>query len=181
MLKVKLTRTTCDAYGLYDDRVVPFGGTPYITINADICLDDEKIGYMILHELNSDINLYDMMYQVPGDIGVIADQICDLNGNIKKSFNIQNKLVILDTLYIEPEYRNRGYGALAAKHLLVYLNNAYEHTIDAVVLYASMYEIEDCEEMDIETFNTQSERLVRFYERAGYTNINLGVMIKKKG
>lgn len=181
MLKVKLIRTTTDAYGLYDDRVMPFGGNPYITITAEICLNDEVIGRAILYELAADINLYDMMYQIPGDIGVIADQICDINGNILSKFGISDKFVILDNLYIEPEYRNNGYGTLVAKHLLEYLNDAYNHTVDAVFLYASIYEIEDCEEMDLSTFNNYSNKLIRFYEQSGFTEIRNNVMIKKKG
>ena len=181
MLEVRLERHECDAYGLYDYRVVPFGGTPYVTIIGTICVDGEEIGRMTMYELNADINLYDMAYQIPGDVLIISEQICDNNGNIKKEFCINDKFVILDNLNIDPEYRGKGYGSLVAKHLLVYLNDAYHHQIDAVVLYASMYEIEDCEEMDLPTFNNHSDKLVKFYEKAGFEEIQYNVMIKKKG
>ena len=181
MLEVSLERHECDAYGLYDYRVVPFGGTPYVTIIGTICVDGEEIGRMTMYELDSNINLYDMAYQIPGDVLVIAEQICDNNGNIKKEFCINDNFVILDNLSIDPEYRGKGYGSLIAKHLLVYLNDAYHHQIDAVVLYASMYEIEDCEEMDLPTFNNHADKLVKFYKKAGFEEIQYNVMIKKKG
>jgi GNAT superfamily N-acetyltransferase len=181
MLEVKLTRTTCDAYGLYDYRVVPFGGTPYITIFGEILVNGEQVGRITMYELNADINLYDMACQIPGDILVIAEQICDNDGCIKTEFNINDKFVIVDNIEIDPEYRGKGYGSLVAKHLLVYLNDAYNHQIDAVVLYASMYEIEDCEEMDLPTFNNHSDKLVKFYKKAGFDEIQCSVMIKKKG
>ena len=181
MLEVRLERHECDAYGLYDYRVVPFGGTPYVTIIGTICVDGEEIGRMTMYELDSNINLYDMAYQIPGDVLVISEQICDNNGIIKKEFCINDKVVILDNLNIDPEYRGKGYGSLVAKHLLVYLNDAYHHQIDAVVLYASMYEIEDCEEMDLTTFNNHADKLVKFYKKAGFEEIQYNVMIKKKG
>ena len=180
MLEVKLTRTTCDAYGLYDNRVVPFGGTPYETIIGDICLDGKEIGRMTMYELSADINLYDMELQIPGDILVIAEQICDHQGYLRKDFCIQNKFVILDNINIDPEYQKNGYGTLVTKSLLVYLNDAYNHEIDAVILYASMYEIDDCEEMYLSTFNNHSDKLVKFYKNAGFEEINCNVMIKKK-
>ena len=181
MLNVRLERHECEAYGLYDYRVVPFGGTPYVTIIGTICIDDEEIGRMTMYELDANANLYDMAYQIPGDFLVISEQICENNGNLKKELNINDKFVILDNLNIDPEYRGKGYGSLVAKHLLVYLNDAYHHQIDAVVLYASMYEIEDCEEMDLPTFNNHSDKLVKFYEKAGFSEIQCNVMIKKKG
>lgn len=181
MLKVKFAKDQCDAYGLYDERVLSFGGTPYATITGEIYLNDEIIGRMTLYELAADINLYEMMYQIPGDIGVITDQICDTNGNISSKLGINDKFVILDNLFIEPEYRNKGYGSIVAKNILTYINDAYDNNIDAVVLYASMYEIEDCEEMDLATFNSQCDALRVFYEKAGYTHMNFNVMMKKKG
>ena len=181
MLKVKLAKDQCDAYGLYDCRVVSFGGTPYATITGEIFVEDEEIGRMTMYELDADVNLCDMALQIPGDVLVIAEQICDMDGNIMSKHGIENKFVILDSLFIEPEYRNLGYGTMVVKNLLTYLNDAYDHKIDAVVLYASMYEIEDCEEMDLPTFNNCSKKLVHFYERSGFAEIRDGVMIKKKG
>ena len=180
MLEVKLTRTTCDAYGLYDYRVVPFGGTPYITIVGEIFVDGEQIGRMTMYELDADINLFDMEYQIPGDSMIIAEHICNNNGTIKNEY-VEDKFVILDNLFIDPEYRNKGYGSLVVKDLLVCLNDAYEHRIDSVILYASMYDFDDCEEMNLETFNKQSERLIKFYTKAGFSNIGDGIMLLKKG
>ena len=181
MLKVKLAKDQCDAYGLYDERVVSFGGTPYATITGEILLGDEQIGRVTMYELNADVNLCDMSLQIPGDVLVIAEQICDINGNIMSKYGIKNKFVILDNLFIEPEYRNKGYGSIVAKNILTYINDAFDNNIDAVVLYASMYEVEDCEEMDLQTFNNSSQKLVCFYERSDFTEIRDGVMIKKKG
>jgi GNAT superfamily N-acetyltransferase len=181
MLELKLERCACDCYGFEDYRIIPFGGIPYVTILGTIIVDDEEIGNVTMYELSSDINLMDMAYQIPGDTLVIAEHICDSNGNVKSVYVGNDKFVILDKIYIEPEYRNKGYGTLIAKHLLMTLNDAYDHNIDSIILYASMYEIEDCEEMDLPTFNDQSEKLIRFYEKAGYVNSGNGIMIKKKG
>jgi GNAT superfamily N-acetyltransferase len=181
MLKVKLTKDQCDAYGLCDERVVSFGGTPYATITGEIFMGDEEIGKMTMYELDADVNLCDMALQIPGDVFVIADAICDLDGNLLAKYGIKNKFVLLDNLFIEPQYRNLGYGTTVANNLLTYLNDNYNNQIDAVVLYASMYEIEDCEEMDLPTFNARCDTLRVFYEKAGYTHMNFNVMMKKKG
>ncbi len=179
MLKVKLTRTQSDAYGLYDYRVIPFGGDQYVTITGEILIDDEIIGNMTMYELSGDVNLYDMAYQVPGDTLTIAEQICDMDGFIRKSFAIEDKFVILDNIRIEPEYRNNGYGSIIMQNILVYLNDAYNHSIDSVVLYTGV--LDDMEGMDINALNNHCDRLVKFYEKAGFSNAGFNVMIKKKG
>lgn len=179
MLKIQLTRTTCDAYGLYDYRVIPFGGTPYITISGEIYLDDEQIGRMTMYELSNDINLEEMAYQIPGDILVIAENICDNNGKIKEEYAVNEKFVILDNIFIEPEYRNKGYGTLAVKHLFTTLNDAYNWKIGTIVVYASAYDFDDIEEANIDILNNNSEKLIKFYQKSKFEHIGNNVMIRK--
>ena len=119
MISVKFERTLSNAYGLYDYRIVPFDGDNYNTITGVIKLGETEIGNMTLYELDGDTNLGDMYCQIPGDIAILAEVLCDHNGKLLPQYVCHNgHLVILDSIYIDPEYRNKGYGSLIMKHLM---------------------------------------------------------------
>ena len=176
---VKFERTITNAYGIQDNYVMSINSQTYHTITGEIFKDDESIGKLTLYEIAGYIDLGDMSLQIPGDTAVIADAICDYNGNLKYD-NIEN-LVILDQMHLEPEYRNQGYGSLVAKSLMTMLNDAYGHNIDLIVLYASIFDVETYRDAPIGTFEKDVDRLVKFYEKAGYEHLENNVMIKMKG
>ena len=177
-ITVKFEKTLTNAYGLYDNYVMPYAAPVYLTITGEILKDDVVIGRLTMYELDGNIELQNMCLQIPGDIAVIADVVCDRNGKIKYDLD---KFVILDQIYIEPEYRNQGYGSEIMRKLTVMLNDAYNHSIDAILLYASIFDVEEYFSAPIGKFEQDVERLVRFYERNGFENIENNVMIKMKG
>lgn len=181
MIKITFERTLSNAYGLYDYRIVPFDGDNYNTITGVITLNDVQIGTMTLYELFDNTNLGDMCYQIPGDVAILAEVLCDYDGNLLSKYACRNgHLVILDNIHIDPEYRNKGYGSLVIKHLMQTLNDAYNHEIEMLVLYASIYDLHDCEEMSLDCFNAHADRLVKFYSKAGFELVENYVMIQRK-
>lgn len=177
-ITVKLDKTLTNAYGIYDDYVMPYAAPVYTTITGEILRNNDVVGRMTMYELDGNIELQDMRLQIPGDIAVIAEAVCGSNGKIKYDLD---RFIILDQMYIEPEYRNQGYGNEVLRQLNSMLNGEFGSNIDAILLYASIFDVEEYFSAPIGKFEQDVERLVRFYERNGFCNIENNVMIKMKG
>lgn len=178
MITVKFDRTLTNAYGFEEGRIMLYSAPTYVTINGEIYKDNIKIGEMTLYEIDGSLNFAAMSMQVPGDTGVIADVICNATGRLKYD---TEKFVILDQIHIDPEYRNQGYGSQIMKGIMETLNDACNHTIDMMVLYASIFDIDEYIGCPIGKFEADVARLVGFYERAGFKHVENNVMIKMKG
>lgn len=178
MIIVKFERTLTNAYGLVDNYVMPYNAPTYTTITGKILKDDIEIGNLTMYELDGSVNLGDMSLQIPGDVAVIADAICNNDGTLKYKVD---KVALLDQIYIEPEYRGNGYGTIVVKDLITMLNDACNNEIDMIVLYASIFDIDEYISAPIGKFEKDVARLVSFYERAGFTQMENNVMLMKKG
>jgi GNAT superfamily N-acetyltransferase len=142
-------------------------------IEGEIVYDDEKIGSLYFHRMVNDAEFYDACDSESGDLVQIADNICDDKADISYPFvDYDDEVLILDTIKIENEYRGKGIGQLIMSNLQDMMKSQFN--IRTIFLLAGAFELND-EETRAE-YTAQSDKLVGFYSRCGFTHIKNRVM-----
>lgn len=162
---------------------VDFSNDEPNVINGRITLDDKKIGFIRLYELDNDNSFFGKCDNASGDCEVIANSICGKRGAVFKKYLPLNSeyesILILDQIEIDKEYRNLGIGSEIVKNLLYMINYQFGYGC-TIFLCASDYESAKKYGFDSEEYISGRNRLISFYKKAGFRIIKDNVMVCTK-
>lgn len=148
-------------------------------IRCSINIDDNTIGYIYLYDASDMENFYNKCDSHSEDCAKIANVICSESYLIRYLSDQFEPVYILDRIYIDKRFRNRGIGSTIIKNLFDMLY--YEFGIPAtIILYASDYESAGKYGFGSEEYKNGTERLVNFYKKAGFRMIKDNVMLFNK-
>lgn len=152
-------------------------------IRGSICVDDEEIGRLNLYELYNGCGLLDMCDAVSGDCETIAAVICDDDGKILDKYlpdeYLYETVLILDHISLDAQYRGKGIGSDIVKNLIHIVRYQFD-TGSTIFLCASDYEAATKYGFDSPEYEKGCERLISFYEQAGFTVIKNNIMMYKE-
>lgn len=146
-------------------------------IYSDIRNGTNVIGRIIGYEIPY-YDFFDFCDNQSGDLYYIANVICDENGVVKSEYLpkkfCEDNVFVLDEIYLEKDYRNRGIASLILKNLSTMLN--YQFNLGKVIFLCAS----DFENLDIsqenETYKKNTEKLINFYQKFDFKLIKDRVM-----
>ena len=151
---------------LYDDA-------PLTCISGEITYGNQTIGKIRLYEIMNNKMFYESCEEESGDLELIAKTICRGHHYIKSNLVERYKSVlILDNIHVDKEYRGKGIGQLIMSNLQDMMKTQFH--IDTIFLVAGAYEFNNDDTQD--EYETQSDKLVGFYNRCGFNLIKNRVM-----
>ena len=148
-------------------------------IEGKIIYDDETIGSLYFHRIVNDDEFFDVCDAESSDLATIATTIChDLADISYPVVDYDDEVLVLDQIEIKKEYRGKGIGQLVMSNLQNMMESQFD--IRTIFLLAGAYEAKkeyaDDEDKIHDEFNRQSDKLVEFYSRCGFTHIKDRVM-----
>ena len=153
-----------------------------ISIAGTITVDDKKIGFLQIYELDNDYTFYSKCDGFSNDCATIAETICSEEGNVLKEHLPKGArydvIYILDQIVINEEYRGQGIGSGIVKNLLQMLRCQYDQGC-AIFLCASDFEVAAKYGFKSNEYLAGCKRLERFYKKAGYFHIKDNVFMHR--
>lgn len=146
-------------------------------IEGKITYNDKAVGSLYMYRLFNDECFYEACDDRSGDLAKIAVTICESQDYVSFDFvEIDEPVLILDKLKVDKEYRGKGIGSLIMANLQDMMETQFG--INTIFLLAGAYESKKDSKgkRDSSEYRRQSDKLVEFYSRCGFTHIKDRVM-----
>lgn len=145
-------------------------------VEVDVDNDAEKvIGYFDGYYFDIDYinehgaSIFSVLDMISGDTCGAYDTLFDSDEMLKDEYSsICDNFFYLDRIYIEKEYRNRGYAKKLLKNMDKIISKMAKLEIGLIVTCCQNFEIENGEEKIIRNDKELKQKLISLYEKTGF-------------
>ncbi len=119
------------------------------------------------------LSLFDTFDMCSGDTNKLYDILFDGEEKIKIDYQtFSDNIFYLDRIYVEKDYRNKGYAKLLLKQLEDLIKYVFKLNVGIIVVCAQPFEKNGVEEKMIRDDKTLKRKLIELYKNVGFKEIN---------
>lgn len=126
----------------------------------------------IFYAQNNGVSLYDVFDMPDGDSASLIPYLLDEDGEIKDEYySLFNNAYYLDRIYVEEKFRGQGYASFLLKNLPEILMYLVKIEYGIIIVQAQPFDTVDGESIMDYKNKERTERLIKLYEKNGFSRI----------